>query len=1084
MLLQHICNVFRNSFLRFNIENTVVKGHNSLFILISFLFMPVEGVSQNSGFTKISDHQYIIGREFTTENGLPGNGVNSIYQDQSGYIWAATYNGLVRYNGTRFATYNSSNVEGLRTNRFLQVTGDREGRIWAGLEYNSLIVLDQAQDSTSIYIIEEQEQGLNRHVLDISFGIDNTPWIGTNRGIMLLQNGGFVSLDHLPRQTAQNIIHTDQHTYILFQRDLYRLHPDGRIDKKLLELREDKIYSESGVIDEFTDIVRLLDFQMIDGAIYLLHEAGMVKIEDENYEVVLHRKDAGQTALHGFLVHDDKFYINGLEGMFAIENFGMDDEQYIYYTRQSTNDILIDHEGSVWIATTANGLNQYVSTPIFQGDAYNVLRETAITATLTSATGSLLVGTNCDGLYEFNGDNIRHFSLQSGFRNTCIWSLMEQENGTVWAGTWGGGVYYRRPGSEMFEQFDPEIFEEIEVFLSIFEDSAGNIWFGTYNNGLYRFDGTQTESITNISGETLSAIRTIYEDGESFIVATDQGIGFLSNNEIVEFEEIDLLETSNFRTITRDDKGRFWFGSYGGGLVVYEPGGQIRTITGDNGLYDDTISQTAFDDDGNLWLGGNLGVFYIERDQIERYLEGAVEKLRISRLGVKEGMTIRETTGGFMPSSQLTSDGKLFIPTVQGLNEIDTNRLLLNKNLPNIFIEETEIDGEIFKPEEIRAIEHNTQRLIFRFAALSFINPEYNQYEFILEGFDSKWREIGNNHEAVYSALPPGKYTLQVRASNNDGYFNTTPASISFEIVPPFWQTIWFYLSVTALFIFLLIGGVRYRLRNIQKNNRQLQKMVNERTEELSVSNQELKKHIDDKNKLQSILAHDLRNPFSAILGYIELVKNEFDETGDTEHVEMMNMLLDSGRNTLNLLENLLQWSGTKDGGLEAHFQIIDITELVNEAIAMTEAQSTFKNIFVRNKIEEPHFVRADRNMILSVVRNLLSNAIKFSGRDSIVEIYLQEKDDKVIISVEDSGVGISGEELNNIFSSDKVQQKVGTQGEKGIGMGLMLCKEFIQKHDEEIWVTSTAKKGSTFSFSLKKAHEYEEKVSRQNDRS
>lgn len=1051
------------------------REFNTLFVLLGLLVFPQIGFTQLSDSKQTSDHHYVVGRQFTTENGLPANGVNRIYQDHDGYIWAATYNGLVQYNGSDFKIYNTSSLKNLRSNRFTVVTQDPEGRIWAGLEYSNFIMIEEEKDSTITYLIDQDRFGPSVKTNTITFDSDNTPWIGTTNGLITIRNGEVTYLDDLPLQVVKKVIHTENHIYVLFAEILLRLNKDGSIDGTIARLNNDTIYFENTSVDDFQNVVSLVDFQFVDGALLLLSEASLIRYEDNRPEIILDREQANQGAFQGFKIHNELLYIYGRDGLFQTD---LSDPDFIYYSRNSIVDLIIDHEESLWIATISNGIGQYVSTPVYQGQDYEILAEQGITAILQSRTGSVFVGANCGGIYEFTGSGINHYSTENDIDNVCVWSLMEEDDGTLWTGTWGGGVYYRPPGQKIFRKFVPPLFEDVSVFLSIYKDRSGNIWFGSYHNGLFRYDGTQTEAITNTEGEALAAVRKIYEteNGDLF-VATDNGIGLLFGNEIMELEDVNVLETSNFRTITQDTRGRFFFGSYGGGIVSYTPGQEPVTITTEHGLFDNTVSQLAFDESGNLWLGGNLGIFFIEQNQIEQFISGKIEHVRVSRLGVEEGMTIRETNGGFMPSSQMTSDGKLLIPTVQGVNVIDTKRMELNRKAPGVFVQELEIDGEIFLPGQIQSIPHSAQRIIFRFSSLSYQNPQYNQYEYMLEGFDKNWLSAGNKQEASYSSIPAGIYSLKVRASNNDGFWSAEPASISFEVVPPFWQTIWFYIGFALLFGACLVGAYRYRVRSIQKNNRQLQKMVDERTEELSISNLELKKHIEDKNKLHSILAHDLRNPFSAILGYIELIKNEFDEKGDREHVEMMNMLLDSGRNTLSLLENLLQWSGSKEGSLEANFEAVDVNKLVDEAISMTEAQSTFKNIFVRNLIDGPHSVWADRNMILSVIRNLLSNAVKFSGQDSIVEVSLRDKDEKVIISVEDSGVGIPREEVDRIFSSEsKIQQKVGTQGEKGIGMGLRLCKEFIYKHNEEIWVKSIPRKGSSFSFTLRKAPEYEER--------
>lgn len=562
----------------------------------------------------------------------------------------------------------------------------------------------------------------------------------------------------------------------------------------------------------------------------------------------------------------------------------------------------------------------------------------------------------------------------------------------------------------------------------------------------------------------------IFGEDESLIFATDRGIGFYSNGQIIKPDEFDQLTAKNYRVIKKDDEGRFWFGSYGSGLFVYEPGGAIKTITTQNGLFDNTVSQIEFDRNRNAWLAGNLGVFFIDKEQLDLFFNNETDQLRIARIGVSEGLPIRETTGGFMPSSHINAGGELFIPTVQGMAVLDTERMQLNRNIPNVIMDEIEKDGVASHPNEISVIPFDVQRIIFRFTALSFKNPDYVQFQYKLEGVDSNWHNTAGSREAIYTTLSPGEYRLLVRASNNDGYWNEEGVSFSFSVPPPYWQTVWFYLLMVLLVGGMIFGLYRYRVRSIRQNNALLQKKVADRTRELEKSNQELKSLIEEKNKMQRVLAHDLRNPFTAILGYIDLLKGNFEQNNDHENVEIMEMLLDSGQNTLNLLENLLQWTAAKKASLADNAEAENILELVNEAIRMTEAQSNFKDVDVISSIEKPTFVRVDKNMILTVLRNLISNAIKFSGRGKNVEISMEEEDEHIIIAVADNGVGISDSDLKLLFSEKGAQNKVGTGGEQGIGMGLQICKEFVTSHGGQIWAESEAGKGSTFYFTLKKA--------------
>lgn len=1039
------------------------------FLFFAFLLgLPVTALAQDKNVTLL-DAEYVIEQAFTTENGLPANGVNDLHQDQKGYLWAATYNGLVRYDGVNFTIFNANNLPELDSNRFMDVAEDLDGNIWAGLEYSYVVQI--TDDSTYVYQIEEEEMGGNISINSIIHTGPNQYWMGTSEGLFFFDGTHFTYRGDLPQETVQRLFYQDEKLYVLFARHLYSLDADGT-DKKLhLKIEDGQLENSFGyVVEDYTGFEMLRSVLIHEDYFILASESVIVRISDNDHEFLIKREEIGLNTIHGLSNHNNSYYVFGANGVYRFSTLFGDNLEAEKYSDSRVINLFIDKEDTMWLATTASGIHKIIETPVYQGDRYKALDKSAVTAIFEDSRNRIWVGSNCESLHLYSGDDHRRFGTADGIENTCIWSVSETSDGTIWAGTWGEGVFYKLVGENRFRPFKPEIMKDADAILSIFEDSNGNIWFGTYYSGVFRFDGSETEIVADMNGKPVSATRMIFEDSEeNLLFATDQGIGFFDGEIIRNLDDFDKLSTSNFRVINKDNEGRFWFGSYGGGILIYQPGGIIKTITTENGLLDDTVSQIEFDRFGNVWLAGNLGVFFIENEEINLFFSGLDRNLRIARLGVKEGLPIRETTGGFMPSSLLNARGELFIPTVQGLALLDTEKMKLNRDLPNVLLEDIEVNGVRIAPYELKTIPYDAQRIIFSFAALSFKNPEYVQFEYKLEGLDSEWRRLINSREAVYTTLPVGEYTLRVRASNNDGLWNEEGASISFSVEPPFWQTAWFFLLMLTLLIIVVFAVISYRVRSIHKYNKELQKKVDERTAELRVSNKELKEMIDEKNKLHSILAHDLRNPFTSIIGYIDLLRQTFKDAGDRENQKMMELLLDSGKNTLNLLENLLQWSDSKGRGLEPDMEPTNINLLVKEAVKMADAQASFKNIHIHFNESEPVYVNVDRNMILSVIRNLISNAIKFSGSETKITLAVEVRFDDVLLSVQDNGVGMSEEESKTLFSGGRVHKKLGTQGEKGIGMGLQICKEFVDVHGGEIWVKSHMGEGSTFYFTLPK---------------
>jgi len=235
----------------------------------------------------------------------------------------------------------------------------------------------------------------------------------------------------------------------------------------------------------------------------------------------------------------------------------------------------------------------------------------------------------------------------------------------------------------------------------------------------------------------------------------------------------------------------------------------------------------------------------------------------------------------------------------------------------------------------------------------------------------------------------------------------------------------------------------------------------------LQFSQRELKSANASKDKFFSIIAHDLKNPFNAIIGLATMLIEDYDSFSHEEQMDFLMNIKSSAENTYRLLQNLLEWSQTQTGKIVFEPTQFYLQPIVNEIIDLVKVSADNKNIGMEMDIPKTIQVFADKNMINTVIRNLLLNAVKFTRKGGFVKIFARLIEDKVAISVEDNGVGISPEKLENLFSIDVNIASHGTEGEEGTGLGLILCKEFIEKNEGKIFVESKLCVGSTFTIKL-----------------
>ena len=322
------------------------------------------------------------------------------------------------------------------------------------------------------------------------------------------------------------------------------------------------------------------------------------------------------------------------------------------------------------------------------------------------------------------------------------------------------------------------------------------------------------------------------------------------------------------------------------------------------------------------------------------------------------------------------------------------------------------------------------------------------------------------NH--IYATFQPsmyfGEYTLLDSTARS-----TTVTAMEKSSLLRFDQKDFFtFLDNSPKMTRALLNNLVWRLRDYnileaeltQKNN----EILNQK-QSIEVQRKELESLNTTKDKFFAIIAHDLKNPFSTVLGLSELLAKEFESFEPDKLKVFIEQIYKYSNNTFNVLENLLQWSMLQTGRMPLRPKLIDFKGLIDENIELLRGNALQKGIKIETEIENDLFVYVDVSMITTVLRNLLSNAIKFTSQYGFIKIKV-EKDDKMVkVSVIDNGVGVSNQDLEKLFKIDSNPTTIGTSQEKGTGLGLILCKDFVERNGGKIWVESELEKGSRFIF-------------------
>ncbi|MBE0424981.1 MAG: HAMP domain-containing histidine kinase, partial [Lutibacter sp.] len=278
-----------------------------------------------------------------------------------------------------------------------------------------------------------------------------------------------------------------------------------------------------------------------------------------------------------------------------------------------------------------------------------------------------------------------------------------------------------------------------------------------------------------------------------------------------------------------------------------------------------------------------------------------------------------------------------------------------------------------------------------------------------------------------------------------------------------------FLVIAMVIFAFLLIlliqqnASKKKAFNLLEFKNYQVHKMK----DEIDVQSDKLKQLNSTKDKFFSIIAHDLKNPFNSIAGFTNLMIENNEIYDAAKRLKFLKIIKGSTAKVSSLLDNLLIWASSQSGNLKFNPKNINLALQVTGVISFLEIQAINKDISILNKVEKNVFVKADENMLDTILRNLISNAIKFTQPKGEIQIYSSSKNDFAEITVKDNGVGMTDAEIATIFSVNDINSTLGTSNEQGSGLGLILCKDFVESHGGKIWVESAVDKGSEFKFTL-----------------
>jgi signal transduction histidine kinase/streptogramin lyase len=458
----------------------------------------------------------------------------------------------------------------------------------------------------------------------------------------------------------------------------------------------------------------------------------------------------------------------------------------------------------------------------------------------------LWVGIDGEGINRLHDGEVERFGTTNGLVSLSTRALLWDRKDDLWAGMWVGGLYQYEDGRFISRTNIPG---KDTAVGSLFQDSKGRIWIGqrTLNRLVCMENGVaRAIDLPNPAPSLDEICITESSDGSIWVGTDGSGLFRVTDHAVRRFTHEDGLPSNTVRALFAQPDGALWIGTLDGGLCRFKDG-RFVTCSVRDGLVDDVINDIEDDGLGYFWFTSFQGVFRVSKKDLNDFADGKRHRIQCAAYGKSDGMPALECPGGFQPAGCRTRDGRLWFPTIKGLVVVDPSRVPTNSVVPPVLIEEVMVDGGPLGASgtttngEEAVVESNRSplseqhalnkfkirpgrhRIEFHYTGLNFAAPERVQFRRKLVGLERNWVEAGGQRVANYDYLSPGDYEFKVTACNQDGVWNNTGASLSFTVLPYFWQT-WSFLIAAILAGCGIVAGTVYYVVH-QKWRRELRRV-------------------------------------------------------------------------------------------------------------------------------------------------------------------------------------------------------------------------------------------------------------------
>ncbi len=1016
---------------------------------------------------------------FSSDKDLSNSMITCILQDNQGFMWIATEDGLNRFDGLKFLSFrkNSNDPSGISSNFIRTLFVDSKGRFWVGCINGLMLYNSDKQSFEEIRLLKDTVL-LKPHVTSIIESGKGEILIATSgQGLVVIKPGehvGHVDFNLITKLSSRFL----ECIYADFKGRLWIGTENEGLNLYDPVLNEFRIFryvpgKQSSISSNYITAIceddrRNIVIGTLNGGLNIYSE------NDSTFQIIPASVGHAASLPVKSLFTDKNFNLwvgtNG-QGLWKL-NSGTRVLEPKYVTaprfevsKSKIHAIAEDREGNLWlgifqkgvlmIPSKTNRFNSYM----YQQFGQKSIGSSCVLALAEDNANQLWIGTDTEGIYKINRQNgqIRNYLIKPSnleVNSGTITTICIGPGGDIWLGTsmegflkfdpnTGNGRYYKH------QLLDPNSLSNDKV-QCITSDRASNLWIGTSGGGLNRFNtvsGKFTTFLNNPSDEENTIcnnwINCIFCDSEGLIWIGTYNRLSVFNPATGKFKILSagngLLPNNVVYYITEVSKGKIWIGTNAGLACYDKKTNTSKFITTEDGLCNNVVSAILADDKQQLWISTHLGISCY-----------SLKSLKFKNYFVYDGLQGNE----FRRNSAFKArNGELFFGGINGVTWFSPDQITDDQNIPEVYLNDLilfnkpvqigeKIGGRVILEKSIEKtdtlyLSWQQKNFSIDFSTIGFSNPERISFQYQLLGYDVKSINTGTgNRRATYTNLEPGKYTFQVRATDKEAYSKYRKLVV--YITPPWWDSSLFrfiYFTFAALLLYFIYSYLRSRIKH--------------RHELLALEHHE--KMNEAKLQFFTNISHEIRTPLTLIASPLEKLIAENKDVALDKTYQLMS------RNTkrlMRLVNQLLDVRKIDRGQLLIHYSEVDIILFIAEIMHAFDQTAEKKQIkFDFRHSMESLKVWIDPNNFDKVLYNVLSNAFKFTPQNGQIEVFVQTGHnpanaeylkDYVEISIADTGPGIEEDKLQRIF--DRFYQiHANNNINTGTGIGLHLSQSIVE---------------------------------------